>query len=100
MVGLVPSPEFPFLPSAEELGTAGKVAVAVAGLLFAISAFLLRPLLGPAPDLAELAGPAAVSLAALVGLRHLAHQPVSGAAGRHRACSCGCWPQPGWSPAA
>jgi hypothetical protein len=65
VVGLVPSPEFPFLPSAEELGTAGKIAVGVAGLLFAVSAFLLRPLLGPAPDLAELAGPAALSLAAL-----------------------------------
>ena len=67
VVGLVPSPEFPFLPSGEELGTAGKIAVGASGLLFAVSAFLLRPLLGPAPDLAELAGPAALSVAALAG---------------------------------
>jgi Peptidase family M28 len=65
--GLVPSPEFPFLPSAEELGTGGTVSVVIATLAFAISAFLLRPLLPPPPALATLVPPAAVSLTAIAG---------------------------------
>ncbi len=67
LVGLIPSPEFPFLPGAEELGLGGTIAVAVAILAFAVSAFLLRPLLPPPPALAPLVPAAALSLAALAG---------------------------------
>ena len=67
LAGLVPSPEFPFLPSAQDLGTGGTISVVIATLAFAISAFLLRPLLPPPPSLAALAPAAAVSLAAIVG---------------------------------
>ena len=67
LVGLVPSPEFPFLPGAEGLGLGGKIAVAIAAVAFAVSAFLLGPLLPPPPSLAALAPASAVSLAAVTG---------------------------------
>ena len=67
LVGLLPSPEFPFLPGAEDLGLGGKVAVAITAAAFAASGFLLRPLLAPPPSLAALAPAAAVSLSALTG---------------------------------
>jgi hypothetical protein len=68
LVGLIPSPEFPFLPGGVDLGLGGKIAVAIAVLLLASACFLLRPLLAPPPSVAAPAPAAAVSLAALVGL--------------------------------
>jgi acetylornithine deacetylase/succinyl-diaminopimelate desuccinylase-like protein len=67
LVGLIPSPEFPFVPGSEALGLGGTAAVVVATLAFAVAAFLLRPLLPPPPGLARLASPAAISMAALAG---------------------------------
>ena len=65
--GLIPSPTWPFEPSAESLGTGGKIGVAIALLALAVSAFLLRPLLPPAPTIAGVAPAAALLVAVLAG---------------------------------
>ena len=68
LVGLIPSPDFPFDPAGEGLGRGGAVGVAMAIVVLAAVAFLLRPLLAPPASLARVAGPAALGLAALVTL--------------------------------
>jgi hypothetical protein len=68
VVGLIPSPEFPFDPRVEDLGRGGAIGVAVATLATGAVAFLLRPLLPPPPGLATCAPAAAVAVAALAGL--------------------------------
>lgn len=66
--GMIPSPDFPFDPSAEGLGTKGTIGVALALAALAAPAFLLRPLLAPPPALAPLAASAALGLAATCAL--------------------------------
>jgi Peptidase family M28 len=68
LVGVIPGPEFPFLPSAESLGTGGTIGVVAAALAAGAAAFLLRPLLPPSGSTAGPAPAAALSLAALAGL--------------------------------
>lgn len=46
-VGLIASPEFPFYPPAEGLGTGGTIGVVMAFAVFGAATFLLRPLLPP-----------------------------------------------------
>ena len=67
-VGLIPSPAFPFDPAAEEVGRGGTVGVAMALVVIAATAFLLRPLLPPPASVAPVAPAAALGLAALVAL--------------------------------
>ncbi|MDP9187859.1 MAG: hypothetical protein M3O25_01255, partial [Actinomycetota bacterium] len=68
LVGLIPSPDFPFRPAAESLGTGGAVGVAIALLVGGAVAFLLRPLLAPPPSVASCAPAAALGLAVLAAV--------------------------------
>ena len=61
--GVIPSPDFPFDPAAEGLGTKGTIGVALALAVFGAAAFLLRPLLPPPASLAPLAASSALALA-------------------------------------
>ncbi len=63
LVGLMPSPDFPFDPRTESLGLGGTIAVVVAILAYCASAFFTRPLRPPPPQTAASAPPAAVLLA-------------------------------------
>lgn len=65
LVGLIPSPDFPFDPAAEALGLGGTIGVALALLMLGATAFLLRPLLPPPPSLAALAPAAAMAVATI-----------------------------------
>ncbi|HET8976463.1 MAG TPA: M28 family peptidase, partial [Solirubrobacterales bacterium] len=53
--GALPSPDFPFDPAREELGLGGAISIGVGVIAFALVAFLLRPLLAPPAELANLA---------------------------------------------
>jgi hypothetical protein len=66
--GLIPSPEWPFEPAAESLGTGGTIGVVIALLALLVSGFLLRPLLPPAPTIAGIAPASALLVATLAGL--------------------------------
>jgi hypothetical protein len=63
LVGLMPSPEFPFDPRIESLGLGGTISVVVAILAYCAIAFFMRPLRPPPARAAESAAPAAVLLA-------------------------------------
>jgi hypothetical protein len=63
LVGLVPSPEFPFDPRTEGLGLVGGISVAVVALAYATIAFFLRPLRPPPRDATSSAAPAALLVA-------------------------------------
>jgi hypothetical protein len=62
LVGLIPSPEFPFDPAVEKLGTGGTISVVLALLAYGTFAFFLRPLAPPPPQAAATAGSAALIL--------------------------------------
>jgi len=68
LVGLMPSPDFPFDPQAESLGLGGTISVVVAILAYCGIAFFLRPLRSPPDRAARTAAPAAVLLAVLATL--------------------------------
>jgi Peptidase family M28 len=68
LVGLLPSPEFPFDPRLEGLGTGGTVAVIAAVLVYCLIAFFLRPLRPPPSSAVVTAAPAALSVACLAAL--------------------------------
>ena len=68
LVGLMPSPEFPFDPRAEALGLGGTISVIAAVIAYCAVAFFMRPLRPPGPGAAETAAPAAVLLACLAAL--------------------------------
>src|SRR3954453_8108315 len=68
LVGLLPSPEFPFDPRLERLGTGGTVAVIAAVLVYFLIAFFLRPLRPPPSSAVGTAAPAALSVACLAAL--------------------------------
>ena len=65
LVGLLPSPEFPFDPELEGLGTGGTISVVLALLAYGAFALILRPLAPPPPRAAATASAAALLLAAL-----------------------------------
>ena len=68
LVGLLPSPEFPFDPRIEALGTTGTISVIVASLFYCAVAFFLRPLRPPPSRAVATAAPAALLLACLAAL--------------------------------
>jgi hypothetical protein len=68
LVGLMPSPDFPFDPRFEALGLGGTIAVVVAILAYCAIAFFMRPLRPPPPAAASTAAPAAVLLACAAAL--------------------------------
>jgi hypothetical protein len=68
LVGLLPSPDFPFDPRLEKLGAGGTVSVIVAVLLYLLIAFFLRPLRPPPTRAVGTAAPAALMVACLAGL--------------------------------
>ena len=68
LVGLLPSPEFPFDPATESLGVVGSLCVLAVAVAFGAAAWLLRPLRPPARGAAATARPAALLVASLAGL--------------------------------
>lgn len=66
LVGLMPSPEFPFDPRLESLGTGGTISVVAAVLSYCAVAFFLRPLRPPPPGAVGTAAPAAMLVACAV----------------------------------
>jgi hypothetical protein len=66
VVGLMPSPDFPFDPRFESLGLGGTISVVVAILVYCAIAFFMRPL--RPPPAASTAAPAAVLLACAAAL--------------------------------
>jgi hypothetical protein len=68
LVGLLPSPEFPFDPGAERLGTGGTISVIAAVLFYCAIAFFLRPLRPPPARAVSTAAPAALLVACLATL--------------------------------
>ncbi len=63
LIGLMPSPEFPFDPQLESLGTGGAIAVMAAALTYCVVAFFLRPLRPPPRAAVSSAAPAALLVA-------------------------------------
>jgi hypothetical protein len=77
-VGLMPSPDFPFDPQIEALGTGGTIAV-IAGLIsYCAVAFFLRPLRPPPPGAAAAATPASLAVAVAAALGIWAVNPYLG----------------------
>ncbi len=68
LVGLLPSPDFPFDPREESLGFGGTASVVVALLAYSAIAFFARPLRPPPEQTAPSAAPASVLLACLAAL--------------------------------
>jgi hypothetical protein len=68
LVGLLPSPDFPFDPHIEGLGAGGTASVIAALLLYCAIAFFLRPLRPPPRRAVATAAPAALLLACLGAL--------------------------------
>jgi hypothetical protein len=68
LVGLLPSPEFPFDPRIEGLGLGGTISVVAAVLAYCAIAFFLRPLRPPPASAVATAAPAALLLACLAAL--------------------------------
>jgi Peptidase family M28 len=68
LAGLMPSPDFPFDPQNESLGTGGTIAVAAAILLYCAIAFFMRPLRPPPRKALASATPAALLVACAAGL--------------------------------
>ena len=68
VVGLMPSPDFPFDPRVESLGLGGTISVVVAILIYCAIAFFMRPLRPPPARAAQSAAPAAVLLACVAAL--------------------------------
>jgi hypothetical protein len=68
LVGALPSPEFPFDPRLEGLGTGGTISVLAAFLVYCTIAFFLRPLRPPPSMAVGTAAPAALMVACLAAL--------------------------------
>ncbi len=68
LVGLLPSPEFPFDPRLESLGAGGTISVVAAVLAYGAIAFFMRPLRPPPPAAVASAAPAALLVACLAAL--------------------------------
>ena len=78
LVGLLPSPDFPFDPRTESLGTGGAISVALAAILYCAIAFFLRPLRPPPAKAVSSAAPAALLIACLAALGVWAANPYLG----------------------
>jgi hypothetical protein len=78
LVGLLPSPDFPFDPRIESLGLGGTISVVLAALLYCAMAFFLRPLRPPPAKATSSAAPAALLLACLAALGVWAANPYLG----------------------
>ncbi len=65
LVGLMPSPEFPFDPRIEGLGTGGTISVIAVALAYCLVAFFLRPLRPPPARAVATAAPAALLIGCL-----------------------------------
>jgi Peptidase family M28 len=68
LVGLMPSPDFPFDPRVEALGAGATISVILALLFYCVLAFFLRPLRPPPARAVPTAAPAALLLACLATL--------------------------------
>jgi Peptidase family M28 len=68
LVGLLPSPDFPFDPRIEDLGTGGTVSVVAAVLVYCAIAFFVRPLRAPPARAVSTAAPAALLVASVATL--------------------------------
>src|SRR5829696_1039199 len=68
LVGLMPSPDFPFDPRFESLGLGGTISMVLAILAYCAIAFFMRPLRPPPPQAASSAAPAAVLLGCTAAL--------------------------------
>ncbi|HEY7121049.1 MAG TPA: hypothetical protein VH501_00305 [Solirubrobacterales bacterium] len=68
LVGLMPSPEFPFDPRIESLGSGGTISVISAVVVYCAVAFFLRPLRPPPSSAVSTAAPVAVLVACLAAL--------------------------------
>jgi hypothetical protein len=68
LVGLLPSPDFPFDPRIESLGAGGTISVVAAVLFYFVIAFFARPLRPPPARAVASAAPAALLVACLAGL--------------------------------
>jgi Peptidase family M28 len=68
LVGLMPSPEFPFDPRTGGLGAGGAISVIAAVLLYCALAFFLRPLRPPPARAVATAAPAALLVAGVATL--------------------------------
>src|SRR5215204_6509113 len=68
LVGLMPSPDFPFDPRFESLGLGGTISMVLAILAYCAVAFFMRPLRPPPPQAALSAAPAAVLLGCTAAL--------------------------------
>jgi hypothetical protein len=68
LVGLMPSPDFPFDPQIEALGAGGTITVILAVLFYCGIAFFLRPLRPPPARAVATAAPAALLLACVAAL--------------------------------
>jgi Peptidase family M28 len=68
LVGLLPSPDFPFDPRIEGLGTGGTISVIAAVLFYCVVAFFLRPLRPPPARAVSAEAPAALMVACLAAL--------------------------------
>jgi hypothetical protein len=68
LVGLMPSPDFPFDPQIEALGAGGTITVILAVLFYCVIAFFLRPLRPPPSRAVVTAAPAALLIACVAAL--------------------------------
>jgi Peptidase family M28 len=78
LVGLLPSPEFPFDPATVSLGLVGSLCVVVVAAAAAAAVWFLRPLRPPTRSAAATARPAALLVAALAGLGIWLQNPYLG----------------------
>jgi hypothetical protein len=78
LVGLMPSPDFPFDPRTAGLGVGGAFTVVASLLLYCAIAFFLRPLRPPPPPAARAAAPATLLLAVAAALGVWALNPYLG----------------------
>jgi hypothetical protein len=78
LVGLMPSPDFPFDPRFESLGLGGTISLVVAILAYCAIAFFMRPLRPPPPRAVASAAPAAVLLACVAAVGVWAVNPYLG----------------------
>jgi Peptidase family M28 len=68
LVGLLPSPDFPFDPRIEGLGAGGTISAIAAVLAYCVAAFFLRPLRPPPARAVATAAAAALLVACLAAL--------------------------------
>jgi hypothetical protein len=78
LVGLMPSPDFPFDPRTETLGVGGTIAVVAAFISYCAVAFFLRPLRPPPAAAVAAATPAALMVGVVAALGIWAVNPYLG----------------------